>query len=76
MAKILNVSLVTLREKCSYTEFFWSVFPVFSPNAGKYGPDKLRIPNTNTFYAVQGACLQRFLVFIMIEARGERRGKT
>ena len=41
MAKILNVSLVTLREKCLYMEFFWTVFPVFSPNAGKYGPKKL-----------------------------------
>ena len=29
----------TLREKCPYSEFFWSVF---SPNAGKYGPEKLR----------------------------------
>ena len=27
-------------EKCPYSEFFWSVF---SPNAGKYGPEKLRI---------------------------------
>ena len=25
----------TLREKCPYSEIFWSVF---SPNAGKYGP--------------------------------------
>ena len=27
-------------EKCSYSESFWSVF---SPNAGKYGPEKFRI---------------------------------
>ena len=27
---------VTLREKCPYSELFW---PVFSPNAGKYGPE-------------------------------------
>ena len=46
----------TLREKCPYLKFFWSVFSrirteygeirsisVFSPNAGKYGPEKLRI---------------------------------
>ena len=31
---------LALREKCPYSEFFWSVF---SPNAGKYGPEKLRI---------------------------------
>ena len=33
---------VTLQfhEKCPYLKFFWSVF---SPNAGKYGPEKLRI---------------------------------
>ena len=30
----------TLREKCPYSEFFWSVF---STNAGKYGPEKLQI---------------------------------
>ena len=28
------------REKCPYSKFFWSVF---SPNAGKYGPEKLQI---------------------------------
>ena len=44
----------TLREKCAYSELFWSTFfciqteygenlPVFSPNAGKYGPEKHRI---------------------------------
>ena len=42
-----------LREKCPYSEFFWSVYsrirteygkiPVFSPTAGKYGPEKVRI---------------------------------
>ena len=30
----------TLREKCPYSKFLWSVF---SPNAGKYGPGKLQI---------------------------------
>ena len=40
---------ITMREKCPYSEFFWSIFsglecfPVFNPNAGKCGPDKLRI---------------------------------
>ena len=31
---------LTLREKCPYSEFFWSVF---SQNAGKYGPEKLQM---------------------------------
>ena len=30
----------SMREKCPYSEFFWSVF---SLTAGKYGPEKLRI---------------------------------
>ena len=45
----------TLRKKCPYSEFFWSLFflirteygefglSVFSPNRRKYGPEKLRI---------------------------------
>ena len=44
-------SKFTLSEKCPYSEFFWSVFlriwteylSILSPNAGKYGPEKLRI---------------------------------
>ena len=46
--------LVSLHEKCRNTEFFWSVFScirteyedlvriysVFTPNTGKYGPEK------------------------------------
>ena len=47
--------VLTLREKFPFLEFFWLVciFPalglnterygVFSPNVGKYGPEKLRI---------------------------------
>ena len=35
-----DLGLATMREKCSDSEFFRSVF---SPNAGKYGPEKLRI---------------------------------
>ena len=31
-----NTTISLLREKCPYSEFFWSVF---SPNAGKYGPE-------------------------------------
>ena len=47
---------MTLRKKCPYLEFFWSVFSriwaeygdtpylfVFSSNVGKYGLEKLRI---------------------------------
>ena len=33
-----------------WTLFFWSVFPVFSPNTGKYGPEKA--PFLDTFHAV------------------------
>ena len=29
-----------MREKCPYSDFFWSVF---SPNAGKYGPENRQI---------------------------------
>ena len=39
----------TLREKGPYSEFFWSVF---STNAGKYGPEKLRIRKLFTSYSV------------------------
>ena len=34
-----------LLEKCPYSEFFWSVF---SPNAGKCGPEKLQMPTLFT----------------------------
>ena len=52
--RVLNTPLITLRGKCPYSEFFWSLFSrirteygeiqsisVFSPNAGKYRPEKL-----------------------------------
>ena len=49
--------LHALSEKCPYSEFYWSVFShiwteyrdisillsIFSPNAGKYGSENLRI---------------------------------
>ena len=35
-----NLLNIPLSEKCPCTEFFWSVF---SPNAGKNGPEKLQI---------------------------------
>ena len=58
---ISQFQILSLRENCSYLEFFWSVFcfpafelntesygeteylSIFSPNAGKHGPRKLRI---------------------------------
>ena len=52
----IKVLIVTLREKCPYSEFFWSVFShicteygeilrvsLFSQNAGKYRPEELLI---------------------------------
>ena len=40
-----------LREKCTNTEFFSGpYFPVFSPNAKKYGSEKT--PYFDTFYTV------------------------
>ena len=51
-----------LRKKCPYSGFLWLVFSrirtefVFSPNAGKYGPEKLRIPTPFTQYLVIKVC--------------------
>ena len=59
-----KMAFVTLREKCPNAEFFLDdIFPhsdwirrfteylsVFTPNAGKYGPEKT--PYLDTFYAV------------------------
>ena len=42
----------TLREKCLYSEFFWSVSLGIQSKCGKIRTRK--IPNTNTFHAVQG----------------------
>ena len=43
----INFYYLILRKKCPYSEFFWSVFSriwtEFSPNVGKYGPEKLQI---------------------------------
>ena len=44
---ILDIGFA-LREKCPHTKFlFWSVF---SPNMGKYGPEKT--PYLDTFHAI------------------------
>ena len=39
--------------------FLWSVFSAFSPNAGKYGPEKT--PYLTTFHAVIAILKTRFL---------------
>ena len=60
---------LSLREKCPHTEFFWSVLSrirtkyVFSPNAGKYGPEKTLY--LDTFHAVTRAHFLH-LLFIII----------
>ena len=53
----IDVQGIALREKCPNTEFFLGrIFPytlylsVFSPNAGKYAPEKT--PYLDTFHAV------------------------
>ena len=43
--------LQTLREVCKYGVFSGPYFPAFSPDPGKYGPEKN--PYLNTFYAVR-----------------------
>ena len=40
--------------------FFWSVFSVFSPNAGKYGPEKT--PYLDNFHAVQITATSQFIL--------------
>ena len=42
---------MSLREKCPNTEFSGPYFPLFSPIAGKYGPQNY--PYLNTFHAVR-----------------------
>ena len=63
LQRLLILLKFPLHEKCPDTEFLWSVFfcirteygdlrsnSVFSPNTGKYGPEKTSY--LNTFYAV------------------------
>ena len=45
--KKIGKKISALREKCSDTEFFWSVF---NPSTGKYGPEKT--PYLDNFHAV------------------------
>ena len=68
MLLYLEEKNLTLPEKCPNTEFFLArIFPhsdwirrntsylfVFSPNTGKYGPEKT--PYLDTFHAVWAAC--------------------
>ena len=60
-----------MREKCPYSEFFWSVF---SPNVGKYGSEKLRIrtllrneKNQQTFGFLTFSCMYRNGTLALIE---------
>ena len=51
MEKVLEKRRITLREKCPNTGVLsGSYFPVFSPNTGKYRPEKT--PYLVTFHAV------------------------
>ena len=48
---LLDTKNVSLREKCPNKFFFSSpYFPIFSPNAGKYRPEKT--PYLDTFHVV------------------------
>ena len=40
----------SLRKECPYSEFFWSVF---SPNAVKYGPEKLTKAKLNSLNSLK-----------------------
>ena len=40
MIIIMIIMLIHCVKSVQTQSFFWSVFPVFSPNAGKYGPEK------------------------------------
>ena len=55
---LLLYGKISLSEKCRYSEFFWSVF---SPNVGKYGPEKKT--NTDTFHAVSGSEKNNILTY-------------
>ena len=49
LGKVRQVRRPTLREKCPYSEFFWSVFSTFGLREKK----DQKTPNTDTFCAVQ-----------------------
>ena len=68
----------SLREKCPYSEFFWSVLSCIrteyreSPNAGKYRPEKLRMQTLFTQcyilvnYVIFGGGIYHFISLIVI----------
>ena len=63
----------TLREKCPNTEvFFGPYFPVFSPNTGKYGPEKT--PYLDTFHAVKGLRVTKIVKQIKSEGVRDKLG--
>ena len=41
--RAISLDQLTLREKWPYSDLFWSEISVFSPNAGKCGPEKLQM---------------------------------
>ena len=47
LIKVFVSIKLSLREKYPHSKFFWSVF---NPNAGKYGPEELRIRTLFTQY--------------------------
>ena len=51
LINIFSLLHLSLREKCLYSEILWSVF---SPNAGKDGPEKFRIETIFTQYMFIG----------------------
>ena len=56
---------VSLRKKCPNVEFFSGpYFPVFSPNAGKYGPEKT--PYLDTFHESLGILIHVMQVTILM----------
>ena len=75
-----EIEHISLREKCPYSEFFWFVLfrirteygeylTVFSPNAGKHGPEKLRIRTlfTQFMYKLAMEDLPVLLLFAYFE---------
>ena len=56
----------TQHERFPYSEFFWSVF---SPNAGKYGPEKLRIWTLVTQCCLGPYQFSMFVLFCKISKR-------
>ena len=77
-ASSLSFQDLSLRERCSYSEFFWSVFSHIWTEYGeisvRMGEKRTRkTPNTDTFHAVS-----RFLIYELLspKANEETFGET